>query len=672
MGFLAPAFLAGLAAVALPVYLHLLRQHKSTPLPFSSLMFFERRTQSSIKHRRLRYLMLLAMRLSLLILLALAFANPFINRPVQSLAGEQLMVVVVDDSFSMKAGSRLADARNRAQQILDGRAPAGRAQVMALAGNLRVLTQPTQDSGELRAAVNGIQGSDSRASLGEMARAIRSMAQSVQTPIQLHLISDMQKSAMPAGFGELQLPANVSLHLHPVAAKPEPNWALETVSAPELIWDTKKARVQATVSGFNTPAASRTVSVVVNGKVTASQTVQVPANGRVTAEFQGLEAPHGFARCEMRIDSADALKQDDRAMFAVERADPRRVLLVHEARDSRSPLYFRSALAAAAEAAFQLEAVAAEQAGNLQPARYAFVVLADLMSIPAPLEEELRKYARNGGSVMIAAGPATARRPRVPIFDEAVKEPRYYSRSGQRFLTVGEADPGHPAMRGVERLEGVKFYYAVDVDPGKARVIARLTDKTPLLMEKKLGEGRVLLLGSGLDNLSNDFPLHPIFVPFVERTSRYLSGLEQRGAARTVDSYIELRSDREQAIGVEVIDPDGKRPLSLKEAASEQSFQLTREGFYEVRRANGRHQMIAANADRRESNLEPIPEETLALWRGGSALEAGDPGQQGARKTDTRPFSLWWYVMLVAAAMTVFESILASRYLSVATEEGAG
>ena len=69
MGFLAPWFLAGVAAVGLPIWLHLLRKHKTTPLPFSSLMFFERRTQSSIKHRRLRYLVLFALRTLLILLL---------------------------------------------------------------------------------------------------------------------------------------------------------------------------------------------------------------------------------------------------------------------------------------------------------------------------------------------------------------------------------------------------------------------------------------------------------------------------------------------------------------------------------------------------------------------------------------------------------------------------
>ena len=86
MGFLAPWFLAGLAAIGLPFWIHLLRQYRSTPHPFSSLMFFERRTQSSIKHRRLRYLLLLSLRVALLLLLALAFANPFVTRSAASSA----------------------------------------------------------------------------------------------------------------------------------------------------------------------------------------------------------------------------------------------------------------------------------------------------------------------------------------------------------------------------------------------------------------------------------------------------------------------------------------------------------------------------------------------------------------------------------------------------------
>src|ERR1700687_4997233 len=216
MGLLAPWFLAGIGAVSLPFYVHLLRRHTTIPRPFSSLMFFERRTQSSIKHRRLRYLLLLSARTLLLLFLVLAFANPFSNRSAASMNSEKLLLLVIDNSFSMRAGTRLDDARREALSVLSSRRPADRAQVMALGSQIDVLTQPSQDARALRAAVESLQPADSRANFAELARSLRSLAPSVPTPIELQSFSDMQKSGMPASFAELALPANVSLVLHPV------------------------------------------------------------------------------------------------------------------------------------------------------------------------------------------------------------------------------------------------------------------------------------------------------------------------------------------------------------------------------------------------------------------------------------------------------------------------
>ena len=186
---------------------------------------------------------------------------------------------------------------------------------MALGSQIQVLTQPSLDAGALRAAVDNLQPGDSRANYGELARAVRSLAESVPTPIELHFFSDMQKSAMPGSFSELALPANVSLVLHPVAKESAPNWTVESVNAPGQVWDPKKARVQAVIAGFGTPAATRTVSLVVNGKTAATKTVDVPANGRATVEFQSLDVPYGFTRCEVRIDSADAFSGRRRKPF---------------------------------------------------------------------------------------------------------------------------------------------------------------------------------------------------------------------------------------------------------------------------------------------------------------------------------------------------------------------
>ncbi|HPQ15584.1 MAG TPA: BatA and WFA domain-containing protein, partial [Bryobacteraceae bacterium] len=143
MGFLGPWFLAGLAAVGLPIWLHLLRKHRSTPRPFSSLMFFERRTQSSVKHRRLQYILLFALRTALLILLALAFANPYLrtSTPAGAASGG-LLVLAIDQSFSMREGDRLERAKREALARLEaGR----RTQVIAFSNEAHLLNQPGAD-----------------------------------------------------------------------------------------------------------------------------------------------------------------------------------------------------------------------------------------------------------------------------------------------------------------------------------------------------------------------------------------------------------------------------------------------------------------------------------------------------------------------------------------------
>jgi len=671
MGFLSPWFLAGALAVGVPLYLHLLRRHTTDPHPFSSLMFFEKRTQSSVRHRRLRYLVLLSLRMALLLLLALAFASPYINRPATGASGDKLLLLAIDNSFSMRAGSRLEDAKREAMSVLEARNPAQRAQVLALGSQVHVLTQPVLEASTLRSAVQGIEPGDSRGNFAELARAVRGITESVRTPIELHFFSDMQKADMPASFEEMSLPANVTLVLHPAVKTDVPNWTVESVNAPGQVWDPKKARVEAVIAGYGTADATRTVSLVVNGKAIATQSVQVPANGRATVEFQSLDVPYGFSRCEIRIDAADTFPADDSYLFAVQRTDPQRVLFVHEAADLRSPTYFGDALAAAAESAFQLNTVSVGQAGNTPLAPYSFVVLSDVASLPSSLESDLMRYVRAGGSVLIAAGTSSARASRVPVIGNRIIEPHDYSLDGARFLTVSDADASHPSIGDSARWAGVKFYYAVAVDPADSRVIARLSDETPLLLEKKIGEGRALLLASGLDNLTNDFPLHPIFVPFVEQTARYLSGTERRSGSRLVDSLLELRTAKEQAVSVEVVDPAGRRPLSLEEATSAESYQLTQAGFYQLRLANGRQDVIGVNADRRESDLAIIPDDVLALWTGGARAQPEQASTPDSAKPAEQksPYSLWWYAMLLVLAAAVAESVLASRYLGMRRDE---
>ena len=171
---------------------------------------------------------------------------------------------------------------------------------------------------------------------------------------------------------------------------------------------------------------------------------------------------------------------------------------------------------------------------------------------------------QRGGSVWVLLGTSAATQARVPILGERIVAIHNYAREPARFVALGAVDASFASLQHADHLAGVKFYYATAVDASDARVLASLADRTPLLLEKQIGEGRALLFASGLDSLSNDFPLQPAFVPFVEQTARYLADTESQGGARTVDALLELRTAKEQAVSVEIIDPAGRRPLSLQ------------------------------------------------------------------------------------------------------------
>jgi len=207
MGFLAPAFLFGALAVGVPLYLHLLRRNTSIPLPFSSLMFFEKQAPNAVRRRRLRHWLLLALRLAVLLFLALAFAEPYLTRALPGVAPEKLLLVAIDDSFSMRAGTRLEDAKRQALELLSAKRAGDRAQVLSLEARVHLLTQTTQDMRTLRDAVNGIQPGDSRTNYGTLVSVVKSISENEHVPVEVHLFSDLQKTAMPASFSELTLPS---------------------------------------------------------------------------------------------------------------------------------------------------------------------------------------------------------------------------------------------------------------------------------------------------------------------------------------------------------------------------------------------------------------------------------------------------------------------------------
>jgi hypothetical protein len=399
----------------------------------------------------------------------------------------------------------------------------------------------------------------------------------------------------------------------------------------------------------------------------------IPENGRATAEFTGLEASFGFNKCEVKIDSGDNLPADDSYSFAVERTDPKKVLFIDDGRHPKSARFFAAALTSNKDAEFAVDVLSPSVAANANYSSYAAVVLSEPGNIPSALTAALQKYVQNGGGLLEALGVDSVALGKAPVIDVPIQGTKLAASTGERFWSAAQVDPTHQVTRNLDQLNGVKFYQAVRLGTDNARVLAKLSEGSPLLLERRIGEGNVLAYASSLDDRQNDFDLKPIYVAFVQEAVKYLAG---GGVSQPVnlpvDSYVELRSGNEKGQNAEVLDPAGQRVLSIEEAATAPNFALSREGFWDVKNAAGRRMLIAAHADRRESDLTVMDPETQQLWSStGGEPEVAKTAQKGDLSAATTPWSLAPYLLVLLLLVTLAESVIANRYLrsSVAPQE---
>src|ERR1700676_3830633 len=122
MSFLSPLFLAALSAAAIPIVIHLIQRERKRVVQFPSLMFLQRIPYQSVRRRRIRHWLLLAIRVAAILLLVLAFARPFFQQVALADAaagGAREVVILLDQSASMGYGDHWQRAQDAARQAID-------------------------------------------------------------------------------------------------------------------------------------------------------------------------------------------------------------------------------------------------------------------------------------------------------------------------------------------------------------------------------------------------------------------------------------------------------------------------------------------------------------------------------------------------------------------------
>jgi hypothetical protein len=658
MSLLAPAFLLGLLAVGLPLWLHRLSSDNPNKQRFSSLMFLEPGEPRRVLAKKLQYLLLLALRIGVLVLLALAFAEPAVWRAPAAAGGEdaRLRLIVLDGSASMGYGDRWERALDAANDVLEELGPEDRAQIV-LAGRLfEVLGPPTGDVAALRQTLNTARPSVFRLEYGQLMRSIDALLRTAELPVVLDLVTDVQATAMPARFGELAPRRPAEIVLHDVGEEAPRNWTVGGFGASNVTGE-----LTAGVRSFAAEAAARTVALTHNGRAVAERRIEVPANGRAEVVFPALELASGSNRVEVALAPGDELPGDDRRYLAIKRPEPRKVLVVAPTAEGRAALFASAALETLTTLTL-LPEVRTTVLGDPPLGSYSFVVVTDLGLLDAAQGAALRDYVENGGRALLAAGPRSSGLATLPVTGQALRTNPQIG-GARTLLSIGEVDSSHAALRGVNELRAANFTRAVNVEPAEAdRVLLRLTDGTPLLLERALGAGRVLLFTSSLDREWNDLPVQPAFVPLMAGIANYLLGGAGFTSEADLGSTLAVR-----ALGFsggQIFDPRGEPALGL--GAGGEDVLLDQIGFYEVV-GGGTSELVAVNFDARESDLTRIDVATLERWRRLGVR----PGEQNAapaavaRADERVPRSLGQRLVLALLVLVVVESLAGNWHLRI-------
>ena len=577
MSFLNPIMLAGLAAVSVPIIIHLLNRRKFRKVTWAAMRFLQNAIEQNQRRMRIEDMILLALRCLLLALLALALARPAILSDASAVFGQSKVtgVIILDNSMSMGmsdgTGTRFEKARRAAEQALDSM-PAGSATAVLLASDVvqAVIPEPTFDLNLARKALREAPLTDRATDIfPALGKAIDTLKDRLALRKEIYLVTDGQA----AGWRQLteiqrtleRTKSEIKTHVILVNEHEERNLGVSDLRlASGLSAVGQPLRFEAKVSNYGKEEVRSTrVGLSVNGETPSDEfTIDaLPAGATKSVTLFAKLRDEGFHSVAARI-AEDRLPADDRRSLAVRAIREVKVLLVDgepgsEARDSEV-FFLKNALVpvpadAAADYFIKTVSVTPSELSQARLDDYDAVVLANVPDFSDALVTALEGYVRRGGGLMVFPGA----RVNTAFYNEQLFQKlkmlpaefgaiRGEADKDDAFVTLQEKGYEHPIVEiwndpGSGKLGSARFFRWFELKPelqekeqrGKGagensphppgssaplRIVLKYADGSPAVMERPWGLGRVIQFSSTADTAWNDLPVRLAWVPLLHRT----------------------------------------------------------------------------------------------------------------------------------------------------------
>ncbi len=670
MSFLNPIFLLGLAAVAAPIIVHLVRRTKAPRVEFPSLMFVRRIPQRTIRRRKIQNWLLLAMRCLAFLLLVSAFVRPYFGSgQADTNRGQRANVILLDSSFSLRYGNRFEEAKNRARAIIDATRGNEPTAIVTFDQGYEVLNKFTTDTNQLKAALSTLRPGSGATDFTQALRGAEGLFKETGAAgKRIVLISDFQAAGRNEAEASYRLPKDIQLVTIDLGELNSPNLAITDVGLQPLIYQAKYAdKLTARVANFSDEAKSGVrVELQLNDSPIEKREIKVAARDATAVEFTGFNLNEGGNRGVIVIEG-DNFTDDNRFNFTLRRVEQMKALVIETATRGRSEsFYLRNALTTGENLPFSLDI---KSAGSVNPAEisaYRVIILNDA-AVNQALAQQLIKFVEGGGGLVIAAGPHTE----PSAFNQAFQNvaPAKLEEAVQLrsdYVTMSEIKTDHPIFEIFKRsgrLASARVFGYIRATPSEgAGVIARFEDGSPALIEATHGSGKLLLYTSTLDASWNDLPLTPIYLPLVRQMARHLGEREERAWNDVGETFTVAAAKDGNPPAVDA--PNGDRITDRKQTATGDLLINAREpGFYRLRYP-GNSDFAAVNIDSRESDLSKLSVEEFV-----TAVTGADPKSAAAsaageklsiEEVESRQ-RLWWMLLIAALLLFIAEAVVARR-----------
>ena len=568
--FLSPLFLIGAVAAAIPILLHLFHRKTEVVIDFPAVKLLKRAPAQQHRRRHLRELILLALRVVALVLLALSFARPYFAGTAAPDAAP-LTVIAIDTSMSMTAPGQFDRARAAANRAVAAAPASHGLALISFNDAAAVVVQPTTDRSAMTAAIAamapGNHGTRYRTALARASEVLGARQGKVV------VVSDLQQVGWESN-DDGGLPDGVDAEIVSVAP-PAGNLAITSA-------DRRDRRLVASIQNYGHAEARAAVRVTAQGKELARSDVTVAALGAADVELTGSFPQSGDA--EVRIDDPAGYQPDNVRRVRLEAAPAIPiVVVVADPTGAVGGLYVERALSVAGGGReFDVDVRDGREVSRLTAtdlSQVAAVYLLGTRTLDRAGRDLIRNYLSQGGQVMLAMGPdvdpgtlSDVIGAGLTVAPDPVKTP------GAMMIAT---DGRHPIFRPFLDPSGalgdvqVEQHRRLNDQSGRA-VLARFTGGDAALAEQAVGQGRLLVFTSDLDNQWSRFPLNPAFVPFSVETARYLTkgrrpqqaeagadARESNPAATTVEEFTKAieRTNRsaQQSAGNTARDIEGRQ-----------------------------------------------------------------------------------------------------------------